>query len=331
MDAIRRAAGTMAVALSFALSAASVCPGEQEPGRWRAIEAAIAPEGADEVILGRPLALALDKDYLYVADAQDCTVKIFAKDGRFRGALGRRGRGPGELMFPSGVCIAGGKVHVADKFNRRVQVFDGDGKPCGGFGVSFAPDKILGLSGGAFLVTGIPVGRRNAENMLHIYEADGRLRWEGLEARVSSDSVYDAFQNMILVCAGASGDFFVVYKCGERRILHFASSGHLLERISVDERYSFRLLDLPFQGPKKQLFGFCWAAAWDRGTFFLSAPAPVEGKDLGPGRILYVIDGAGQLTGSVELPSPVHRFIVDGRRLFAVDDDGGLRIFEVVR
>jgi hypothetical protein len=167
--------------------------------------------------------------------------------------------------------------------------------------------------------------------MLHIYDVGGRLRWEGLEAWASSDPVFDAFRNMILICPGESGDFFVVFRSGERSIFHFAGSGALVGKIPVDERYVFQPMDMPFQGPKKRLLGFCWAAAWDRGLFYISAPAPLEGKDLGPGRLLSVVDREGRLTASIELPCPVHRFIVEGRRIYAVDDDGGLRIFEVGR
>jgi len=300
-------------------------------GKWKAVEVVLPANDADEACLGRPIALALDADHLYIADAQDCAVKIFSKGGAFLRSVGRKGRGPGELSFPSGVSVAGGRLFVADKFNCRVQTFDRAGEPCGGFPVPFAPDKAWALTGETLLVTSSPTGRMAAEKMLHIYDAGGRLRWEGLEARASSDPVFDAFCNMILVCPGEGGDFFVVFRSGERSILHYAASGALVGKILVDERHAFQPMDLPFKGPKKRLLGFCWAAAWDRGFFYISAPAPVEGKDLGPGRLLSVVDRAGRLTASIELPCPVHRFVVEGARVYAIDDDGGLRIFEVVR
>jgi hypothetical protein len=55
------------------------------------------------------------------------------------------------------------------------------------------------------------------------------------------------------------------------------------------------------------------------------------GKDLGPGREISVVDAAGVLRAVVVLPRPVRRFVVEGDRIFAVDDEGELRIFEVVR
>ncbi len=315
----------------LAVLAAARTMDRPEIRKWKAVEIALPANDADEACLGRPIALALDADHLYIVDAQDGAVKLFSKNGEFLKAVGRKGRGPGELSFPSGVSVIGGRLFVADKFNYRIQAFDRAGEPRGGFPVPFAPDKACVLNGETLLVTSSPTGRTAAEKMLHLYDFGGRLRWEGLEARASSDPVFDAFINMILVFPGEGGEFFVVFRSGERSILRFTASGALVGKIPVDERYAFQPLDLPFRGPKKRLLGFCWAATWDRGLFYISAPAPVEGKDLGPGRLLSVVDRQGRLTASLELPCPVHRFVVEGTRVYAVDDDGGLRIFEVVR
>jgi hypothetical protein len=136
---------------------------------------------------------------------------------------------------------------------------------------------------------------------------------------------------MLLALPGEGGDFFVVFRSGERRVLRFASTGAPLGSVSVDERHASKSIDLPFKRGKKRLDGFCWAAAFDRGFLYLAAPAPIDGKDLGPGREISVVDAAGVLRAVVVLPRPVHRFVVEGDRIFAVDDEGELRIFEVVR
>lgn len=324
-------AGILAFAIVLMAAAGGADGRGQEVGRWQAIEIAAAPNAADEAILGRPLSLALDAERLYVADAQDCAVKVFSKDGRFLRSFGRKGHGPGDLSFPSGVSVAGGRIHVADKLNFRIQSFDENGAVCGGFPVPFAPDRILALRAGALLVTGNPTDRRTGELLLHIFDAAGRLRWEGLEARVSSDPVLDAFLNMILVCPGEEDDFYVVFRSGDRTILRFDDQGVLRAKIPVDERHAFRSLRLPLQGAEKRLLGFCWAAARDRRLFYLAAPEPVDGRDLGPGRRLSVVDQDGRLQAVVGLPRPVHRFVVEGERIYAIDDEGMLRILEVVR
>ncbi|MBN2265193.1 MAG: hypothetical protein JW775_05190 [Candidatus Aminicenantes bacterium] len=295
----------------------------------RAVEIAVPANEEDEALLGRPVALAFDGGRLYVADALDCAVKVFSKDGRFLKSFGRKGSAPGELSFPSGVCVAGEAVAVADKFNLRIQLFDKEGRASGGFRVPFAPDRVLAPAAGRLLVTGNPTGRLAGERLLHVYDLSGRLEWEGLEARSSSDPVLDAFRNMILVCPGEEGDFYVVFRSGERVIRRFAGSGRFLGEIAVDERHAVPSVDMPLGRRTLRLSGFCWAASRDQGVFFLSAPEAVAGKDLGPGRAVSVIGSNGRLQDVIELPCAVHRFVVAGGRMFAIDDEGALRIFEV--
>jgi hypothetical protein len=297
----------------------------------RAIEVVVPASPADEAVLGRPLALAAGADRLYIADALDCSVKVFSKDGRFLTSFGRKGGGPGELSFPSGVCIVGEAIAVADKLNLRIQLFDAEGRVHSGFKLPFAPDRILALSSGRLLVTSNPTGRKPGERLLHIFDTAGRPVWEGLEAATSHDPVSDAFRNMILACNGESGDFYVIFRSGERAISCYSDSGALLGRIVVDERHAFRMAELAAPGGARRLAGFCWAGARDRGLFYLSAPEAMAGRDLGPGRTVSVVDGQGRLEAVVDLPCPVHRFVVSEGRLFAVDDEGDLRIFEVGR
>jgi hypothetical protein len=320
-----------AVTLTLGPAAGPAGTEETVVARLKAVEVPRPSNEADEAVLGRPLALALDENSLFVADAQDCAVKVFSREGRFLRAFGRKGKGPGELSFPSGVAVAGRTILVADKLNSRIQTFDREGRPVGAFPTPFLPDRVYVLTEEVILVSGNPGGKRKGEPLLHIFDAAGRLRWEGLAASSSGDPVYDAFRNMILVCPAGGGEFHVVYRSGDRTALRFASTGALLGKITVDGRHRSRPLDLPFKGGKRRLLGFCWAAARDRGLLYLSAPAPVDGKDLGPGREISVIDGKGRMQAIISLGRAVHRFVVDGDRIFAVDDEGELRIFEVVR
>jgi hypothetical protein len=299
----------------------------------RAVETTTAApvDRPDEAVLARPVALACDDGTILVADAQDCAIKIFAKDGGFVRSFGRKGAGPGEFSFPSGVCASGGRIFVADKFNFRVQVLDAEGRPAGGggFRTGFAPDKIHAIGGGKILVTSNPSGRPVRESMLHLFDEAGALLWEGLKSQMFGDPVYDSFRNMFLVCPDGPDGFFVVFRSEERAVLHFDSGGQALGRIPVDDRYVFKPVNLPFKGPRKTLLGFCWAADFDEERFYLLEPEAVEDRDLGPGRRLSVLGRDGRLEAVVELPCRVHRFVVDGRRIYALDEEGELRVFEV--
>lgn len=297
-------------------------------------EIAVPRSPSDDAVLGRPLALALDDDRVYIADALDCVVKIFSTDGRYLGSIGRKGQGPGELSFPSGVCVSGGAIAVADKMNFRIQLFDRGGKAAGGFKLPFAPDRVLAADGGRLLVTSNPTAKRSGEKLLHIYGREGGIIWEGLEPKTSSDPVKDAFRNMILVCGGTGGDFYVIFRSGERTIRRYSPAGDLAGTIEVDAEYAFKNVEIPDAGHgRMKLAGFCWAAAFDSGLLYLSPPEILDGKDLGPGRTIWAVDpGLGRLRGAaIELPCAVHRFLVAGERIFAIDADGSLRIFEADR
>jgi 6-bladed beta-propeller len=299
--------------------------------RRKAVEIVLPANPEDAAVLGRPLAMALGPDGLYVADALDCAIKVFSTDGRFVRSIGRKGSGPGELNFPSGVAVGETGIAVADTLNFRVQAFDRDGRPRGGPKLPFPPDRIVALGPDRLLVTSNPAGRKPGEALLHVIDAAGREIWAGLEARISSDPVADAFGNMILVCPGETNDFFVVHRSGERAIFRYSASGGLLGTVTVDELYRSRTVDLRSAGKSIRLAGFCWAAACDRGRLYLSAPEVQAGRDLGPGRSVSVLDTAGRLLATVDLPCPVHRFLVAGGRMYAVDDESSLRIFEVGR
>lgn len=318
-------------ARAFILPRKELALAVQEVPRRKALEIAVPSNPEDAAVLGRPLALAVWAGRLYIADALDCAVKVFSRDGRFLTSFGRKGAGPGELSFPSGICVAGETIAVADKLNLRVQLFDREGRVLGGFKLPFPPDRLLALGPDRLLVTSNPTGRKQGERMLHIFDLSGRLVWDGLEARISADPVFDAFRNMIIVCSGDAGDFHVVFRSGQREISHFSGSGARLGGAVVDGRQAFRTAEIAAPGGDLKLDGFCWAAARDRGLFYLSAPEALAGRDLGPGRTVSVVDGQGRLLAVVDLPCPVHRFVVSEERLFAIDDEGDLRVFEVGR
>ncbi len=73
----------------------------------------------------RPRGVAVDgQGNIWVADALFDNVQIFDRRGRLLLAVGSQGRGRGEFWMPADVVAAGGRVLVADAYNRRVQAFE---------------------------------------------------------------------------------------------------------------------------------------------------------------------------------------------------------------
>lgn len=73
---------------------------------------------------GRPIGLALGGGGdVYVADQAKHRVLVFAPSGKLLGAAGAEGRGPGSFRGPSGVCVIGDQLFVADSENDRLVRF----------------------------------------------------------------------------------------------------------------------------------------------------------------------------------------------------------------
>ncbi|MYN68230.1 MAG: hypothetical protein F4X11_24975 [Acidobacteria bacterium] len=85
--------------------------------------------GHDTFNLPTDIAFAPNGD-IYVSDGYgNARIVRFSKEGRYLGDWGSRGAGPGQFGLPHGVAVAGdGRVYTVDRDNRRVQVFDAEGK-----------------------------------------------------------------------------------------------------------------------------------------------------------------------------------------------------------
>ncbi len=124
----------------------------------------------------------------------------FDRDGSFIGSFGRQGSGPGEFDLPhSIVCDAEGLLHIADRNNARIQVFDRDGNyiresshpgtPCG---LCIAPDGRMFLAHGH---TGLIKELDSAGRVLGEIGGQGKVPGRYGEAHY--------------ICASARGEIFV--------------------------------------------------------------------------------------------------------------------------
>jgi hypothetical protein len=87
--------------------------------------------GETPELFNQPTALAVSvKGDIYVADGYgNSRVVKFSPEGRYVKAWGRKGAGRGEFDTPHGIAVGpDGDVYVAERVNKRVQVFDPDGR-----------------------------------------------------------------------------------------------------------------------------------------------------------------------------------------------------------
>ena len=119
---------------------------------------------------------------IFVSDGESTNTRVvkFSKDGKFIKFWGTKGSGPGELNLPHNIAMdSEGRLYVADRTNKRIQVFDQDGKYLDQMTQFGAPAAIfITKDDMLYVVAGAP------ENWLTIGTKDGKVldRVEGLNA-----------------------------------------------------------------------------------------------------------------------------------------------------
>jgi sugar lactone lactonase YvrE len=91
-----------------------------------------AGDNTSHDLFNRPNAVAIGANGdIFVSDGYvNSRIVQFSKDGKFIRIIGgKKGAGPGELQLPHGVVVdSRGRVIVGDSDNKRISVFDKDGK-----------------------------------------------------------------------------------------------------------------------------------------------------------------------------------------------------------
>jgi DNA-binding beta-propeller fold protein YncE len=102
------------------------------------------------------IAFARNGDF-YITDGYvNSRVVKYSKDGKLLKIWGKKGTGPGEFNLPHAVVVdAKGRVYVADRENKRIQIFDSDGnfirewKQFGSpWGLEITPDQHIFMADG---------------------------------------------------------------------------------------------------------------------------------------------------------------------------------------
>lgn len=87
-------------------------------------------EPDEEKFFEVPSKIALDsRDRVYISDTYNFCIKVFDAAGKYIRTIGRKGRGPGDLIGPGSIGFStSGNLWVLEKGNRRFQCFDAAGK-----------------------------------------------------------------------------------------------------------------------------------------------------------------------------------------------------------
>ena len=318
--------------LSLLVFASFPFPSEKahRPVHYAAMEVKPAAENTDSLYFSRPCAIVYDEKNLFVLDSEDEEIKVFSKAGGFLYAFGKKGQGPGEFQMPGDMDILGDKIFVSDGANRRVQVLDKKGAYLGSFKVQFWPQGILALETETILLWSLPSGFSGKEKVLHCFNSKGGLVWEAVDSYFSGDSVYDTMQNRAFLRKAAKGAFFFIRSSDDRGVIRrMSEDGALIKEIEVRKGYPLKQIVLPLRGGrKKTLPVFCWNCTAAGGKIYLLIPEFTDEKDLGPGKQIAVISEAGGIEAFIDCPFELTRIAVEGEKIYGLDSEARLRLFE---
>jgi DNA-binding beta-propeller fold protein YncE len=144
----------------------------------------------------------------YVSDGYgNARVVKFSKEGKYIKEWGRKGKKPGEFNIPHAIRLdAQGRVYVGDRENKRIQVFDGDGKFLAQWKESGAPyGMFLTADGQMFVADGLAA-------WIKVLDAEGKPlgRWG------EKGSGPDQFRMPHAVCVDSKGAVYIAEVDGQR-------------------------------------------------------------------------------------------------------------------
>jgi DNA-binding beta-propeller fold protein YncE len=119
-------------------------------------EAGVAGDDATHFGLPQDLAFLPDGSILVADGLRNARIAKFDKNGKFISSFGTKGSGPGQLSGVHGIAVdKDGRIFVADRSNRRVQIFDQSGKSLDIWpNLRQANDIVLGADGTVWVVDG---------------------------------------------------------------------------------------------------------------------------------------------------------------------------------
>lgn len=69
-----------------------------------------------------------DEGNIYVCDQSESKITVLDKNGIFKYAFGREGKGPGDISRPMSVEVFKDKIYIEDNLNNRISIFNKGGK-----------------------------------------------------------------------------------------------------------------------------------------------------------------------------------------------------------
>lgn len=279
----------------------------------------------EEMFFGQPVGIRYDKDHIYILDMLDSEIRVFLKNGEYLRSIGRKGKGPAEFDGATDFCVWNGKIFVVDAGSSRIQILDHMGKSLGGFVTNKRPYRIAVLDEKTIIVTCLSV-RNPGEKSIQAFSFLGKPLWNGIEAVFDDHPALMVMKNKHFIKAGMAGVLFV--RSVDDQIIHYLDEKGGERKIEIDKGRHTPSIVLPNIGGKRvKMSSICWEIDVFGDHVFL-LDGEISRNDLVSGRVISVLDQNGVLIEKMEFPMRIVRFSIDNNRIYILDSDFQLRVFE---
>lgn len=176
-------------------------------------------------LLDNPLAAAVGKTKLYVADSQNHRISIYDKKGNFVNSFGSIGSGNNQFIYPNAIAVDNNQnVYVGEFQNARIQIFDADGK----FLKIFKGDNKTKLFPLSLTVSQGKIYVANRSGEVIILDSNGKV----LTKFGTPGTALGSFNYPNGIAISPKGDI-VVSDSGNSRIQVFSPDGKFLQLVNL--------------------------------------------------------------------------------------------------
>jgi hypothetical protein len=284
------------------------------------------------------------KNRYFVIDQEGNCLKIFDKDGKYIKQISRKGRGPGELIYPGPFTIdkTKGIIYVNDQGNKRISLYDENGKYLNSINI---PEQIIDFTpiGENILIASVNPAKKTIYNLKN---KDGKTIKESgtFYVKEIADSKYGyllfSYNNIcvnndsVYVVNSIMPFMQVLTKDGEvKRTVKFSNSilaNHYNENLDGIRK---------FAGPSRKTAVRVPISSWLVGSSVYNNKVYCF-SNLLEKSVLYVFDLKGNNIEKIEFPKELNYketksffllTIIDGNFYFADHANGQIKIFKLDR
>ncbi len=187
--------------------------------------------------LFRPADVAVDDEgYVFILDAGNYKVKKFDKDGGYLSSFGEKGNGPGEFFGATRLDVCpDGNILVNDMAIMAVNIFDSAGnfiRRINNEGSS--PAQILALRSGEIAVFGLRTSpsenSRGDPSLISIFDKNGHVLRKFAAPRMYEDPPTNFWCNSAGIAGDGADNIYVNFE-SQNRIEKYSAEGQLLFKV----------------------------------------------------------------------------------------------------